>query len=93
MSQYSIDQRETINREIAAGVKRREILRLHPWVGPSWLDARMREAKQFKSVSAVNIETAPRAVDRDPCPRCGVRADVGCSYAPVHFGMTSRIGG
>jgi hypothetical protein len=23
----------------------------------------------------------PRAVDRTPCPRCGIRADLGCAHA------------
>jgi hypothetical protein len=25
----------------------------------------------------------PRIVDRSPCPRCGVRADIGCAHRPV----------
>lgn len=28
-------------------------------------------------------EQAPAPVDRDPCPRCGVRGDIGCSHRRV----------
>lgn len=31
----------------------------------------------------VTVESLPPRVDRDPCPRCGVRADVGCNHGYV----------
>lgn len=29
----------------------------------------------------------PPAVNRDPCPRCGVRRDVGCDHRPTRISM------
>jgi hypothetical protein len=26
---------------------------------------------------------APPVIERDPCPRCGVRRDIGCNHRPV----------
>lgn len=34
-----------------------------------------------------NIADLPPRVERDPCPRCGVRADVGCSHS-ASYGLT-----
>jgi hypothetical protein len=33
-------------------------------------------------------ETLPPRVDRDPCPRCGVRRDIGCVHSSRALGTT-----
>ncbi len=38
----------------------------------------------------IDDEALPARVDRDPCPRCGVRADIGCRHSPVRR-LTTRI--
>lgn len=52
----------------------------------SYLDKNLqcRKAAEQRMAARLALESAPR-VDRDPCPRCGVRRDVGCgrSLAPL----------
>lgn len=33
------------------------------------------------------VRPLPQPVDRDPCPRCGVRHDVGCNHSRAPLGM------
>lgn len=45
-------------------------------------------AAGWKAPSKAISEPAPvpgSRVDRDPCPRCGVRGDIGCEHARVPF--------
>lgn len=46
-----------------------------------------RRAREALAASAEKAaaEAAPR-VHRDPCARCGVRADIGCGHRPVKLG-------
>ena len=37
-------------------------------------------------------EDAPEPVTRDPCPRCGVRGDIGCSHLPAGNARPEIIG-
>lgn len=39
-----------------------------------------------------NRENLPPVVDRDPCQRCGVRADFGCAHTRVPVGMMFGMG-
>ena len=36
---------------------------------------------------AFTPKVLPPAVDRDPCPRCGTRRDIGCEHSPCRLGM------
>lgn len=35
----------------------------------------------------VAAEMMPPVVNRDPCPRCGTRADIGCTHSPAPVSM------
>lgn len=37
----------------------------------------------YRRVQIQPTDSIPQPVDRDPCFKCGVRADVGCSHRPV----------
>lgn len=52
-------------------------------------EAHRKRAKKRTQAEIVNdIDAAlPPAVDRDPCPRCGVRRDIGCSHSRAPIGM------
>jgi hypothetical protein len=39
------------------------------------------------AAAASDDEDLPPAVFRDPCPRCGVRADIGCPHSHVRLSM------
>lgn len=34
------------------------------------------------------FDSLPPRVNRDPCPRCGVRADIGCGHTQAPIGMS-----
>lgn len=44
-----------------------------------------RNRRPFSEINKER-EAQPR-VDRDPCPRCGVRRDVGCGHSQAPLGM------
>lgn len=44
----------------------------------------------YVSTAADNDDTPPPIVSRDPCPRCAVRADIGCRHRPSN-GITSWV--
>jgi hypothetical protein len=59
---------------------------------------RPRNGLTWKQRAALGIEaeeTLPPRVDRDPCIRCGVRADVGCGHKriPTRTYEFSLVGG
>jgi len=64
---------------------------------PHWRDtatgravaARPKGEKQLHRVvqTVVDDEALPEPVHRDPCPRCGVRADIGCSHQFARLSM------
>ena len=37
---------------------------------------------------STSFQVLGERVSRDPCPRCGVRADIGCPCAPAALGLT-----
>lgn len=49
------------------------------------------EARALKRVITIRMAEPPRVVDRSPCPRCGVRRDIGCRHFPV-FESEQRCG-
>lgn len=43
--------------------------------------------------STIPMEDLPPSVDRDPCPRCGVRADLGCRHRQVPLLVVRSVHG
>lgn len=39
------------------------------------------------SLRQERLEPPSAPVNRDPCPRCGVRRDIGCEHTPCRLGM------
>lgn len=67
-----------------------------PWPGNRTTHWRLREGAEKKHyggrrASPVAADTprllASQFVDRDPCPRCGVRRDVGCAHGRAGLSM------
>lgn len=50
--------------------------RLPGHLPPARPDSRKRREKPVVAVT----EVLPPIVNRDPCPRCGIRADIGCAH-------------
>lgn len=48
--------------------------------------ARRRAAEAARRTAAEAEIEARERVHRDPCPRCGVRADIGCMHSPTRLG-------
>lgn len=47
---------------------------------------RRRANTQSWQTRKLQMDETPR-VDRDPCPRCGVRRDFGCNHSRIPLGM------
>lgn len=45
-----------------------------------------RANMQSRQTRKIQMDETPR-VDRDPCPRCGVRRDFGCNHSRIPLGM------
>lgn len=54
-----------------------------PYATEGWFAAGFRKAGQ----AADRLIPPTEPVDRDPCPRCGVRRDIGCGHSPERLGM------
>jgi hypothetical protein len=56
--------------------------------GPFRSDIGMYAAGIRKAGLSADRRVPPtEPVDRDPCPRCGVRGDIGCGHSRVRLGM------
>lgn len=70
-------QRPAIWRRLRAG-------RLLPPYGSG---RRIGNPRRKSPTEADDARSAMPRVDRDPCPRCGVRHDVGCNHSRAPLGM------
>lgn len=51
---------------------RRQGIRIAPARGPN--------PKPRRTQAEIRAATVPAVVDREPCPSCGIRADIGCRH-------------
>ncbi len=58
-----------------------------PYDGRVWIEPHSERNAIQANRAATKMEAREsalgRAIDRDPCPRCGIRADVGCKHRRV----------
>jgi hypothetical protein len=54
-----------------------------PYATAGWYAAGMRKAGRKED----RLIPPTEPVDRDPCPRCGVRHDIGCHHSRAPIGM------
>jgi DNA-binding MarR family transcriptional regulator len=55
---------------------------------PGYTAERRRKSHDHSEARACVLAARQPPVDRDPCPRCGVRGDVGCGHSRAPLGMT-----
>ena len=81
-AQYGV-QRPAIWRRLIAGGSR------PPYEGGSGKIGRAAAGVSRHKHRDIPASMLPTPVDRDPCPRCGVRRDIGChhSLAPLGIAM------